>query len=45
MNFLKYDLGQLNKGQVVEVTLSSQANVKLMSSTDFNNYKNGRRHH
>ena len=45
MNFLKYDLGQLSKGQIVEVTLSAQANVKLMTSSDFNNYKNGRRHH
>ena len=45
MKFLQYDLGQLKKGQIVEVSLSSQANVKLMSSTDFNNYKNGRRHH
>ncbi len=45
MKFLQYDLGPLKKGQIVEVSLSSQANVKLMSSTDFNNYKNGRRHH
>lgn len=37
MKFLQYDLGQLKKGQIVEVSLSSQANVKLMSSTDFNN--------
>ena len=45
MNFQYYDLGYLEKGQVVEVTLSAQANVKLMDSSNFNNYKNGRRHH
>lgn len=44
MNFLRYDLGQLKKGQIVEISLSSQANVKLMTSSDFNNYKNGRKH-
>lgn len=44
MNFLKYDLGQLLKGQIVEVTLSSQANVKLMDFSNFNSYRNGRRH-
>lgn len=44
MNFLKYDLGQLSKGQIVEVNLTAQANVRLMDSSNFSNYKNGRRY-
>lgn len=45
MNFLKYDLGRVEKGSMVVVTLSSGANVRLMDSTNFNNYRQGRRHH
>ena len=45
MQFVQYDLKQLEKGNIVEVCLSSQANVKLMTSSEFSNYKNGRRHH
>lgn len=44
MNFSYYDLGHLNRGQVVEVCLSAAANVRLLDSTNYNNYKNGRRH-
>lgn len=44
MNFLKYDLGHCNAGEIVEVTLSSQANVRLMDSSNFNSYRAGRRH-
>lgn len=44
MKFLYYDLGNLEKGKIVEVSLSAQANVKLMTSSNFSNYKNGRRH-
>ncbi|MGL6646139.1 DUF1883 domain-containing protein [Aeromonas caviae] len=44
MNFLKYDLGNLKRGEVVEVTLSSGANVRLMDSSNFNCYKNGMKH-
>ncbi len=44
MKFIHNDLGQKKLGEIVEVTLSSGANVRLMSSSDFNNYKNGRRH-
>ncbi|OQB48437.1 MAG: TIR domain protein [bacterium ADurb.Bin157] len=44
MNFLKYDLGNLKRGEVVEVTLTSGANVRLMDSSNFNNYKNRRKH-
>jgi hypothetical protein len=45
MNYTHYDLGQLNSGQIVEVTLSgSAANVRLMDSTNFSNFKAGRQH-
>jgi hypothetical protein len=44
LNFLKYDLGNLKRGEIVEVTLTSGANVRLMDSSNFNNYKNGRKH-
>lgn len=45
MNFSYYDLGHRNKGEVVEVQLSVAANVRLMDSSNYSNYKNGRRHH
>jgi hypothetical protein len=44
LNFLKYDLGNLKRGEIVEVTLSSGANVRLMDSSNFNSYRNGRKH-
>lgn len=44
MNFLQFDLGNRQRGEIVEVTLTSGANVRLMSSSDFSNYKNGRQH-
>lgn len=45
MNFTHYDLGQLSSGQIVEVTLlGSAANVRLMDSSSFNNFKSGRQH-
>ncbi len=44
MNFLKYDLGNLKRGEIVEVTLTSGANVRLMDSSNFNSYKSGRKH-
>lgn len=44
MNFIHNDLGQRKKGEIVEVTLTSGANVRLLYNTNFNNYKNGRRH-
>jgi hypothetical protein len=45
LDFLQFDLGSRQRGEVVEVTLTSGANVRLMSSSDFSSYKNGRRHH
>ena len=43
--FSYYDLGQLQSGQFVELTLKGNAaNVRLMDRTNFNNYKNGKEH-
>ena len=44
MKFLQFDLGNLKRGEVVEVTLTNGANVRLMNRSNFNSYKNGRRH-
>jgi len=44
LNFLQFDLGHRQAGEIVEVTLTSGANVRLMTSSEFSNYKNGRRH-
>lgn len=45
MNFNYYELGYLEKGRIVEVTLNGNAaNVRLMDSSNYNNYKNGRNH-
>jgi hypothetical protein len=44
LQFIHNDLGQRKAGEIVEVTLTSGANVRLMNNYDFNNYKNGRRH-
>ena len=43
MNFTHYDLGNLEKGRIVEITLQgSAANVQLLDSTNFSSYKNGK---
>ncbi|MDQ1250041.1 MAG: hypothetical protein QG597_4418, partial [Actinomycetota bacterium] len=44
MEHLRYDLGSLKKGSTVVVTLQNQANVQLMTSSDYSNYKAGRRY-
>lgn len=44
MNFLQFDLGHRQRGEIVEVTLTNGANVRLMTSSEFSNYKNGKRH-
>jgi len=43
MEHLRYDLGNLTKGATVVVTLQNQANVQLMTNSDYANYKAGRR--
>jgi hypothetical protein len=45
MQFTQYDLGNKNRGDIVEISLSgSAANVRLMDSSNFQNYRNGRQH-
>lgn len=45
MKFIRHDLGNLQRGQIVEIILSgSAANVQLLDSSNFNNYRNGRRY-
>lgn len=41
MKFIYKDLGTLQAGAVVEITVSAVANVRLMDTPNFNNYKNG----
>jgi hypothetical protein len=45
MEHVRYDLGTLKKGSTVVVSLKNQANVQLMTSSDYTNYKTGRRYH
>ena len=45
MQFVHHDLGQRKSGEIVEITLSGNAaNVRLLDSSNFNSYRNGRRH-
>lgn len=45
VQFIQHDLGHRRRGEIVEVTLSgSAANVRLMTSANFNSYRNGRQH-
>jgi len=44
VKFIHNDLGQRRRGEVVEITLTSAANVRLMNSSDFSNYKRDARH-
>jgi hypothetical protein len=45
MKFTHYDLGYKQKGEIVEINLSgSAANVRLMDSSNFSSYRNGRQH-
>lgn len=44
MNFQHYDLGYNENGKVVEVVLKgTEANVCLMDTSNFQNYRSGRR--
>lgn len=43
--FIQHDLGYRKSGEIVEIILSGNAaNVRLLDSTNFNAYKNGRQH-
>lgn len=45
MQFTHYDLGNKDRGEIVEIILSgSAANVRLMDSSNFQSYRNGRQH-
>jgi hypothetical protein len=44
MNFMDYDLGRLNAGAVVEVTLDSRAFVRLLDEPNFQSYRSGGRY-
>src|SRR5687767_1686690 len=45
MKFIRHDLGNCKRGQIAEVTLSGNAaNVRLMDSSNFSSYSNGRQH-
>ncbi len=44
MQFIQHDLGHRKRGELVEVTLSGAANVRLMDSSNFQSYRAGRRH-
>ena len=45
MSYTYYNLGHQQRGNVVEVTLSgSAANVRLLNSSNYQNYRAGRRH-
>lgn len=44
MDFIHSDLGSRRRGDVVEVTLSSGANVRVLDSSNFQRYRRGERH-
>ena len=44
MRFVHHNLGHRKQGEIVEVTLTSGANVRLMNSANFSSYNNGRRY-
>ena len=43
MNYLHYDLN-LQEGDLVEVTLNKQANVRLLNGTNYLQYRRGAQH-
>jgi hypothetical protein len=43
-NFIHSDVGHRQRGDVVEVTLSAGANVRLLDSSNFQRYRRGDRH-
>ncbi len=45
MKFTHYDLGNLDKGRIIEILLKGNAaNVQLIDAANFNAYKNGRQY-
>lgn len=43
-DFLRFDLGQRRRGDLVEVTLNRGANVRLLDSSNFARYRRGDKH-
>jgi hypothetical protein len=41
MDFVHYDLGSLDRGQIVEVSLNVAANVQLLDTANFDQYRSG----
>jgi hypothetical protein len=44
MQFIDIDLGQCERGDIAEVTLSTGANVRLLDQSNFSRYRNGQEH-
>ena len=44
MQFIYNDLGKRQRGEIVEITLTRGANVRLMNSSNLSNYKRGQEH-
>jgi hypothetical protein len=44
LQFIHNDLGYRKQGEIVEITLTSGANVRLMDSSNFSSYKSDRQH-
>jgi len=44
MQYQYYDLGNVEKGNIVEVTLGYAANVRIMDSSNYSSFKSGHRH-
>jgi hypothetical protein len=45
MTFVHHDLGQRNRGEIVGIMLAGNAaNVRLMDTSNFSSYRNGRRY-
>lgn len=44
MNYLYWDLGNIGPENVIEVTLDKQANVILLNTINYSNYKHGRKY-
>jgi hypothetical protein len=44
MNFLYYDLGHRQRGDVLEVTLTAGANVRLLDTSNYQCFRRGGRH-
>jgi len=44
MQFIHTDLGIRQGGEIVEVTLTTGANVRLMDSSNLSSYRSGRQH-